>query len=349
VPHPQIENPTGLVVEALILADEETMPLAVPLVQGTWHIGEGGSLSWLPKQPPLRPGGEWYGDPATTSQRLEPQAAFIKPMGTDIVLLGDAHAPQRGATEGQVGVRVGSVRKVARVLGDRRLVRGLAGLTITPPAPFERIPIVAERAFGGWDRRHEDALRHRCEWRNPVGVGFFDAALPLEGEAVLPNFELPEHPFRAFGDAPPPACFGFVSPDWEPRRSLAGTYDEAWSKTRKPLLARDFDRRFFQSASAGLTTQGHLLGDEEVVVIGASPEPRVAFQLPASGTLVCELELRSRGRMALQPLLDTVIIDMGLRMLTLQWRAHLPLPRGPHDLRSVGLRVARAAMPAASA
>jgi hypothetical protein len=346
LPHAALANPTGLVAEPLILADEEGVPLAVPLIQGSWHIGEGGALAWLAKQPPLRLGGEWHGDPASTSMRLEPQIAFVKPVGTDVVLLGHAHAPQRGATEGQVGVRVGSVRKIARVLGDRHLVRGLTGLTITPPAPFERIPIVHERAFGGWDRRHEDVLRHRCEWRNPVGRGFFDASLPLEGEAALPNFEDPEQPFQRFGDTPPPAGFGFVSPDWEPRRSLAGTYDEAWQKTRKPLLARDFDRRFFQSASPGLTTQGHLRGDEEVVVVGAAPEPRVAFHLPASGTLQCWVEPRGRERVALLPLLDTVVIDMDLRLLTLQWRCHLPLPGGPHDLRSVELRVARVGEPA---
>lgn len=347
MPHAEVVNATGLVIEPLVLADEETVALAVPLIQGTWHIGDGGALTWLNKQAPIRPGGQWHGDPATTSLRLEPQVAFIKPVGTDVVLLGHAHAPHRGATEGQVGVRVGPVRKVARVIGDRRLVRGLGGISITAPAPFERIPIVYERAFGGWDRRHPDPRRHGCEARNPVGVGFFDRALALDGEAQLPNIEDPEQPFNAFGDTPPPAGFGFVSPDWEPRRRLAGTYDEAWSKTRKPLLARDFDRRFFQSASSGLTSAGHLRGDEEVVVLGAAPEQRVAFQLPARSTLQCWIELRGRNRVALQPLLDTVIIDMDLRLLTLQWRCHLPLPTGPHAWRSVELRVQRLAGAAA--
>jgi hypothetical protein len=344
VPHVAIDNPTGLLLEPLILADEETVPLAVPLVQGTWHIGEGGALAWLPKQPPLRAGGDWHGDPATSSLRLEPQMAFVKPVGTDIALLGHAHAPQPGASEGQVGVRVGSVRKLVRVFGERRLVRGLTGLTVTPPQPFERIPLVYERAFGGWDRRHEDPLCHRVEMRNPVGRGFFDASLALQAEAALPNFEDPERLWSGWGDTPPPAGFGFISPDWEPRRSLAGTYDEAWKRTRAPLLARDFDRRYFQSASPGLTTQGHLRGNEEVVVVGASPEPRVAFQLPARGMLALLLETRGPGRgprVPLVPLLDTVIIDLDLRLLTLQWRCHHPLPGGPHTLRSLELRVQR--------
>jgi hypothetical protein len=341
VPHPALINPTGLVLQPLVLADENAVPLAVPLVQGTWHIGESGTLTWLEKQPPIRLAGDWRGDPATSSLRLEPQVAFDKPVGTDVVLIGHAHAPQRGATEGQVGVRVGNVRKIARVLGERRLVRGLTGVAVTPPAPFDRIPIVHERAFGGWDRRHDNALEHRCELRNPVGVGFFDTRLALDSEALLHNFEDPERPYAGWGDNPPPVGFGFVSPDWEPRRSLAGTYDKAWEQSRKPLLAADFDRRFFQSAAPGLTTQGHLRGDEEVVVIGASPEPRVAFRLPASAALHCQVERRGRERVALGLRLDTVSIDLDLRALTLQWRACLPLPGGPHELRSLELQVAK--------
>ncbi len=342
MPHPALLGSTGLVVEPLVLADEQGMPLAVPLVQGTWHIGDGGALSWLQSQPPVRLAGEWYGDPASTSMRIEPQAAFIKPVGTDVVLLGHAHAPHRGAVEGQVGVRVAGLRKLARVFGERRLVRGLTGLTVTDPEPFDRIPIVHERAFGGWDRRHEAPAHHRCEARNPVGRGCFDPALPFEGEALLPNFEDPGRPWTGYGDAPPPVGFGFVSPDWEPRRSLAGTYDETWAKTRKPLLAADFDRRYFQSAAPGLKSQGHLRGDEEMVIVGASPELRMAFRLPGRGILRCHLELRNRPRVALNPVLDTVVVDMDLRLLTLLWRCHCPLPGGPHDLRSIELEVQRA-------
>jgi hypothetical protein len=44
LPHPKLVNSTGLVVEPLVLADEECVPLAVPLIQGSWHIGEGGAL-----------------------------------------------------------------------------------------------------------------------------------------------------------------------------------------------------------------------------------------------------------------------------------------------------------------
>lgn len=341
MPHPTLINTTGLVLEPLALADEEGVPQVVPLIQGTWHIGPKGKLSWLEKQPPVRLAGDWRGDPANTSMRLEPQIAFCKPAGTDVVLLGHAHAPERGATQSQVGLKLGSAQKVARVLGDRHLRRGVGGLSISAPAPFDRIPIVYERAFGGWDRRHEDAAQHRCEWRNPVGVGFLDERLRVDHEQALPNFEDPEHPYGGLGDTPPPAGFGFISPDWQPRQALAGTYDETWSQTRKPLLARDFKRSFFNAASPGLVTQGHLQGQEEAVVLGASPEGRLAFFLPARGAPRCWIETRARRRVALEPLLDTVIIDLDLRALTLIWRSPWSSANGLHDVRSIELQIAR--------
>ncbi|NRF66444.1 DUF2169 domain-containing protein [Aquincola sp. S2] len=339
MPHPALLNSTGLVLTPLALSDEEGVPLVVPLIQGTWHIGVGGELRWLERQPEPAISGEWWGDPAVASMRLEPQVAFVKPVGTDVVLLGHAHAPHSGATEGQVGVRVGPVQKVVRVVGDRRLVRRIAGTAVTAPRPFERMPLRYERAFGGWDRRHADPDRHRCEPQNPVGVGFHDASLPAPEDAALPNFEDPAHPYTGYGDKLPPVGFGFIAPNWQPRIALGGTYDEAWSKTRKPLLARDFDRRFFNAGSPGLVTPGHLRGDETAVVIGAAPEGRVEFRLPARATPACWVETRARRRVALVPQLDTVLIDMDLRLLTLTWRAHMPARNGLHDVRSIELQI----------
>jgi hypothetical protein len=324
----------------LALADEEGVPQVVPLVQGTWHIGTGGALTWLDRQPDPVIAGEWWGDPATTSLRLEPQIAFLKPVGTDVVLLGHAHSPQRGATEGMVALRVGSMQKTVRAIGDRRLVRRLAGTAVTPAQPFDRIPLQYERAFGGWDRRHANPDNHRCEARNPVGVGFFDGRLPFTDEqAILPNFEDPNRPWNGYGDTPPPVGFGFVSPHWQPRMAFGGTYDEAWSKTRKPLLAQDFDRRFFNAGSPGLVTPGHLRGDEPVAIVGASPEKWVTFKLPARATPLCLVETRARKRVALALQLDTVVIDMDLRLMTLTWRGHLSARNGMHDVRSIELRI----------
>jgi hypothetical protein len=337
MPHYEVRNQTPFAVEAVVMTDEEGVPQFVPLVQASFAISDTGGLTLLEEQPPPNIAGEWYGDPATTSQKLEPQIAFIKP-STDVVLRGHAYAPSRGATETQVGIRVGPVSKVARVVGDRMLVRRSGAIGVSSTQPFEKIPLVYERAFGGWDRRDPDPSRHRCEMRNPVGVGFRVNSLSDDDQVPLPNIEDVEHPFRGYGDAPPPAGFGFIGPNWAPRLAFAGTYDAAWDRERKPLLPRDFDRRFFNGASVGLVAPSYLTGHEAVIVVGASPSGRVDFNLPGIAPPQCMVELRGRRRVAPPAHLDTVIVDMDERVLTLMWRSHLPVRNGPHDVLSIEVR-----------
>jgi hypothetical protein len=331
--HLYVDNESGLAFDSLFLSNESGVPVFVPLLQATCAILADGRVGLRSKQPAVNVAGEWYGDPATSSLKLEPQIAFMKP-ATDVVLLGHAYPSKPGGSEGQVGIRVGPVQKVARVWGDRMLV-GRVGPRITPAAAFEKIPLVYERSFGGWDRRHAEVDRHRCEARNPVGVGFRDPRLGADDEVPLPNFEDPNRPFSGYGDAPPPAGFGFIQASWQPRVSYAGTYDEAWEKTRKPLLPADFDRRFFNSAPPGLIAPGYLEGNEQVVVIGATPEGRFAFNLPDIAPSSCLVEMRGGQKVTLQTVLDTVIVDMDARALVMIWRAYVTLRNGPHDVVAV--------------
>ncbi len=45
---------------------------------------------------------------------------------------------------------------------------------------------------------------------------------------------------------------------------MMGLADEVWNKTRKPLLPKNFDRRYFNAAAPGLVAPGYLKGDEPV-------------------------------------------------------------------------------------
>jgi hypothetical protein len=332
--HPTIDNKSPFAFETLFLADEEGRPLYVPVIQASYHIRHNGSLVVAEQSPPVNLAGEFWGDPDKASMKYEPVFAFTKP-ATDVVLIGHAHAPSPGTTETQVGLRVGPVHKIVKVVGDRWLIKGSGQVRVTPPVPFEKIPLIYERSFGGWDTRDPNAEIHRFEPRNPVGAGFRDRSIGGDDHLRLPNVEDPHHPYRDYGDTPPPTGFGFIAPNWRPRAALAGTYDSAWDKGRKPLLPRDFDRRFFNAASPGLIAPGYLRGDEPVVVVGASPERRVSFHLPGVSSPVCHVGLRGRDRVSLVTALDTVIINMDDRVLILIWRAHLAVRNGPHDVVSV--------------
>src|SRR5688572_16648591 len=149
--HPEVVNRTPFVTETLFLADGEGIPLCVPIVKATFELGSAGDLSIAEAQIPLNLEGTSSGDPATASYIYEPETAFFKP-ATDVVLIGHAVATAPGTTELLVGIRVGPVQKLVKVLGDRYLIGRSGELHVSRTAPFERIPLTYERAFGGWDR-----------------------------------------------------------------------------------------------------------------------------------------------------------------------------------------------------
>jgi hypothetical protein len=334
MPHPKITDRLGFGYESLLAADPAGVPMFVPLIQATSQIGNDGELYLLEEQVPPVLAGQWYGDPEFTSMKWEPQIAFHKPC-TDIVLHGHAYPEAPGANRGQVGIRVGSVQKLAHVFGDRWIITTMGSVGMTEAAAFERIPLIYERCFGGWDRRHEDPDSHSCELRNPIGIGYYDSSLPAQDGLPVPNVEDPNRHYRGYGDAPPPAGFGFLGANWHPRVAFAGTYDESWDETRKPLLPADFDIRFFNAAAPALIAPGHLLGNEEVVVVGATPEGRLGFRLPGVAPPLCMVEVRARNRVPVQTVLDTVVVDADRRLVSLIWRGHLALQGGVHDLVSV--------------
>jgi len=65
------------------------------------------------------------------------------------LLRGFAHPAKAADSRIDVAFRVGPMTKAVRVFGDRRWRRGVSDLGPSSPEPFDRIPLVYERAFGG--------------------------------------------------------------------------------------------------------------------------------------------------------------------------------------------------------
>jgi len=337
VGHAAVDNKTPFVVETLFLADEEMRPLAVPLAMLAFSIGPTGRLKLAEKPPAIPLGGEYYGDPAETSPKYEPQSAFVKP-ATDVVLIGHAYAPEPGTTTVDVAVRVGAVEKAVRVTGDRTWVKSFGLIRATDPEPFEKIPLRWERAFGGWDRSGPDESRHAFEPRNSVGVGFRSGRGSFEDGLPLPNIEDLGEPLTRFTGRPKPAGLGFTLPHWQPRASFAGTYDAKWDAERKPMLPEDFDIRFFNAAAPGMVAPGLLSGDEEVLVRNATPGGTLSFRLPGGPPPRVRLQLVGRKDHRPEMRLDTVIVNTDDQLLLMLWRGHVALRNGPHDLVTVEVR-----------
>jgi hypothetical protein len=327
--HPQVENRSSFAFEALFLTDEEGVPLVVPILKATFDILPG-VVKLADEQAPVDATGEFWGKPGESPYKREPETAFVK-LSTDVFLIGTAKPPKARMKEMQVALRVGPVQKVVDAIGDRAWYKAAGSFRLTDPLPLAPMPLSYERAFGGWDRTHEDAAKHEHEPRNPLGVGFWTGAGVFPDQIPAPSFEDPESRIASIKHRPPPAGFGPVGCDWEPRRGLAGTYDEAWKEARFPLLPGDFDRRFFNAASPGLMAEGYLRGDEPVMVLNAAEEETLRFALPGLPPPRVLIE-RTHGALALEPPLDTVIVDTDEMQLTLLWRCHASLRRGAEEV-----------------
>ena len=332
--HPEIDNRTSFGFEPVFIADEDLRPIVVTLVKATYQFDLEGALWLAEEQIPVNLAGEPWSDAPISSYKYEPEIAPTK-LATDVVLIGHAVPPGGGATEVDVGIRVGPVQKVARVFGDRFWVWTPQGVGRSRTSVLEPVALTWENAFGGQDQAASTPDRPVFEPRNPVGTGF---GMPLarDGDCLkLPSIEEPNQLIANYGDVVVPCGFGFISPDWQPRASLAGTYDEEWDATRKPLLPVDFDRRFFNAAPPGLITPGYLHGNEEVVVLNTTPVPRVAFRLPNVPPPVCRVVLKGKRDTTLHTQLDTVIVNSDEQQLLLLWRGHMLVGGGPHDVTAI--------------
>ena len=266
----QLDNRTPLAAERGWVRDRDGSEVWLVAVKATFDILEDGSTAVAKEQPPVLRLSEHHGEPFKSSIRYEADLVLTK-RSTDIIVVGHAHAPPGTAvTHIDCGFKVGPLQKMLRVYGDR--IWGLLGPSA--PQPFQKMPLVYERAYGGADAKSKTPDKD-WDWRNPVGTGFAISSGNAQG-LRLPNIEDPKHRIQSWDDRPRPAGFGAIASHWQPRAGYGGTYDEAWQKTRAPLLAADMDDRWFQCAPADQQSAGFLHGGEPVVLLNLSPRASTA-------------------------------------------------------------------------
>lgn len=141
-----------------------------------------------------------------------------------------------------------------------------------------------------------------------------------------------------------PAGFGALARAWQPRRALAGTYDQHWLDTRHPWLPEDFDFAYWNCAPSDQQVP-YLVGDEwlSFTNLCAADAPGVQTDQDGNHVLRCALP-RHRAFVLtrwhdglLLPLpmrIDTLIADLDAHRIDLVWRLVLP--------ESLPIRVAEA-------
>lgn len=332
----QLKNSSPFEPAIALFPDEGGVDTLYVVVKATFELGE--RLEIAEEQVPPTLADEYWDEPGTSSVKYASDMHLAKP-STDVVLVGQAWAPE-GKTVQQVdmGIAAADRRKLVRVFGDR--VWRKNGASCTPPEPFESMPLVYERAYGGVHQPDPEQETVPGEERNPVGRGFRGERNEDEAEGQpLPNIEDPQDLIERWGDEVTPQGFGFVAPYWLPRRDHAGTYDEAWQKTRAPYLPEDFDPRFFNMAHPDLILDGYLQGGEPIQVVGASPKGRLRFRLP-----VCDLAatVKIAGGTEEPPLhLETLLIEPDEARLCMTWRAALPCDKKTLKVEQIDIALHR--------
>ncbi|HEY4122786.1 MAG TPA: DUF2169 domain-containing protein, partial [Byssovorax sp.] len=307
-PQVPIVNPTtlGAAVSTWQLTPQQDV-MSV-LVKGTFDLVHGDAAT-LRDESDLPTGDVHADDDPQLTLVYASDFAVVKPR-VDVVLTGSAYAPGKSSPRARVTFRFGAKERgftrSIDVVGDRAWKRAAIAIAPGDPAPFEVMPLVYDRAFGG--------PSHAA---NPLGTGI--------GGTPPPNLEDPARPISSPSDAPPPACFAPIPQLFRERWSKLGTFDAAWLASRWPYFPADFDATYFQSAPRAQQLERvdgaeafEILGmrAEQAPISGALPGLRVrvfALTRPDHGARFFEIPMR----------IDTVAFDADELKVNLVWRGLL--------------------------
>lgn len=282
----KIENTTGLIAEAIPFKGPDRKAFLTVVVKGTFVISDDGPVQQADEQIPITYGDEPFDKEDGGSIKFESDLAPFKPRA-DVFMVGHAHAPPgKPVTGTDISLRVGSMQRVLRVFGDRVWQSStFAKVQPSPPLPFQKMPLVYERSFGGVDMTGGGFCA-----QNLVGSGFF--MRPTKKNVLgkrLPNIEDPKQPLRSPKDQLQPVGYGVYGRACEPRIGFLGTYDEHYRKNIAPDPPPDFKFDYYNAAHPDLQLPGYLSGDESVELINLSPEGTLVFRLPGIRP-VCKME-----------------------------------------------------------
>lgn len=317
-------NNTPFSCEQLPLTDKKGANILRIVLKGAYQLNDQGQLEVAQEQPGIVMEDEYWGKPAESSVRYESDITLEKPY-TDLIVNGHAYAPP-GHMVRHMNVELTYQRqftKRLRVFGDRVWKKGILGWSMTNPKPFEKIPIVYDRAFGGTDEKGSES-------RNRIGTGYTSKLSKNFSGTPVPNIEVPNMLIKSPKDRPFPAGFGIVSKNWEPRLSFAGTYDEEWLEEGFPLLPDDFDMRFNQSVMPDQWIKIRPKGGEIIEIKGMTPEGILRIKLPSADMKIA-FHYANRSEENLMDL-DTVLIEPDEKKLILTWRAIADIHGNPFQL-----------------
>jgi hypothetical protein len=227
--------------------------LLTAIVKATFSINHDGPMTITQPAPVVTEERHFRNNPVASLVRASDLALLVpKP---EVVVVGHAHAgpgQKLATTTVRLAVARGTnmlINKRLDIVGDRR---AKPGEPPPEPTPFEKMPVLYERALGGIASRE-----------NPVGVGM---ATDEHGLLTLPNVQ---HPPQGGVN---PAGFGPIPSAWPLRQKKRGSL--SWSAANAALdvdVPEDFDDAYYQTAPADQQVS-ELLGGEMIALVNMHPE-----------------------------------------------------------------------------
>ncbi|MFO1368843.1 MAG: DUF2169 domain-containing protein [Marinagarivorans sp.] len=328
----QLLNHTPFAAQIGLFPNEEGVDTLYVVAKA--HFNMGNPLSLCDEQTPPLMEDVYYGEPGLSSLKY-PCDFHPGKAATDIFMLGHACSVDKQPVYYlDTSLRLGSIQKTVRVWGARTWQGG----ALSQPQPFTHLPIIYENAYGG--QHIQDGQVIGGDERNPVGKGFLGRQERSQFDGLAaPQLDDPFNPIRQLGDRPEPASFGPKAPAWLPRRSFAGTYDEAWQQTRAPFLPEDYSPRFMNCAHPDLIAPGFLSGGEAVSITGMHPMGELNFVLP-------KLQLHAEILMGTQThtpafVLESILLEPNQLRFSLTFKARLACDKQALSIRQVTLQLQR--------
>lgn len=323
-----IINPTPYPHFYYIARDKTGRRFGVCIMRGYYSFSDDGKVTLCNEQPGPILSPVHYGDPCLSSVRFETDLAPAKPSGEAYIADATAVAPdEKPSKKWGVSVTIGTASHSLTVTGPRRWVKRHRGdWQITNPDSCQSVDIRYELAYGGiWKggTAEEEVFQE-----NPVGVGFVGSCGSIsECEVAAPQIESSANPVEQIGRRYYPEGFGAINRAWLPRRELAGTFDDKWKKDKWPLMPNDFSNSYYSCSPLPLQLprERFFRGDEECRLNGFHARQPFIFKLPDASDYCMFFNSSISKAIAYRYNLDTVLIQINERKISLVWRVQVEL------------------------
>jgi len=132
-------------------------------------------------------------------------------------------------------------------------------------------------------------------------------------------------------------AFSAIPRNAQPRCSFAGTYDERWRQDVFPLLPRDFDERYHQSAPEDQQVN-YPVGGEKVALLNLAPDrPNISFRLPRLDNMATRILRTDYSTEMPVSVVDTIYFEPDEQRFSVVWRANVPIKRRIHEFDTVAV------------